>query len=84
MPYAQHTERSHQGLRRASAECRAKVALSWDPFLDAELLDMEQRSLNIAMSYAFLGDLEKYLLELHNNQIPSDPAEEPARPSPLS
>ena len=59
---------------KRAAECRANAAASLDPLLNRELLDMEQRWLNIARSYAYFRDLEEYLLELHNNQIPSDPA----------
>jgi len=54
---------------KRAAECRANAAASLDPLLNRELLDMEQRWLNIDRSA-----LEDYLLELHNNQIPSDPA----------
>jgi hypothetical protein len=56
-----------------AAECRAKLNLSGDPLLHAELLGMEQRWLNIARNYVFFGSLEEYLLELHDNQIPSGP-----------
>ena len=48
---------------KRAAECRATAAASLDPLLNRELLDMEQRWLNIARSYAFFRDLEDYLLD---------------------
>src|SRR4029078_4693131 len=55
---------------KGAAECRANAAASLDPLLNRELLDMEQRWLNIARSYAFFRGLEDYLLELSNQQQP--------------